>query len=99
MSQYRVCIRSVFEKIIGPYEVCIFVNIGPYEKMAALPSSRIIKRSHKKKFDEFLEHGPKFLILQSVSCWDPSRRLQNSGSRPKTMKIGKTPNSAAPGAI
>ena len=36
MSQYRVCIRSVFEKIIGPYEVCIFVNIGPYKKMAAL---------------------------------------------------------------
>ena len=36
MSQYWVCIRSVFEKIIGPYEVCIFVNIGPYEKMAAL---------------------------------------------------------------
>ena len=36
MSQNRVCIRSVFEKKIGPYEVCIFVNIGPYEKSAAL---------------------------------------------------------------
>ena len=28
--------RSVFTKIIGPYEVCIFVNIGPFEKMGAL---------------------------------------------------------------
>lgn len=27
-------------------------------------------------FDEFVEHGPKFLILQTVSCLDPSRRLQ-----------------------
>ena len=36
MSKNRVCIRSVFEKIIGPYEVCIFVNIGPFEKTGAL---------------------------------------------------------------
>ena len=32
----RAKIRSVFEKIIGPYEVCIFVNIGPVEKTGAL---------------------------------------------------------------
>ena len=31
-----VCIRSVFKKKIGPYKVCIFVNMGPYEKSAAL---------------------------------------------------------------
>ena len=36
MSQNRVCIRSVFEKKMGPYEVCIFVNTGPFEETAAL---------------------------------------------------------------
>ena len=39
MSQNRVCIRSVFKKKIGPYKVCIFVNMGPYEKSAALTIS------------------------------------------------------------
>ena len=51
MSQYRVCIRSVFEKIIGPYEVCIFVNTGPYEKMAALPPPVSGKKNEKTKND------------------------------------------------
>ena len=32
MSQYGVCIRSVFEQNIGPYEVCIFVKMGPFGK-------------------------------------------------------------------
>ena len=36
MTQNGVCIRSVFEQKIGPYKVCIFVNMGPYEKLAAL---------------------------------------------------------------
>ena len=36
MSQNRVCIRSVFEKKMGPYEVCIFVNTGPFEETGAL---------------------------------------------------------------
>ena len=39
MSQNRVCIRSVFEKKMGPYEVCIFVNTGPFEETAALHKS------------------------------------------------------------
>ena len=38
MSQNRVCIRSVFEKKMGPYEVCIFVNTGPFKETAALVS-------------------------------------------------------------
>ena len=29
-------IRSVFEQKIGPYKVCIFVNTGPFGKVAAL---------------------------------------------------------------
>ena len=37
MSQNGVCIRSVFEQKIGPYKVCILVNMGPYGKVAALP--------------------------------------------------------------
>ena len=41
MSQNGVCIRSVFEQKIGPYKVCIFVNMGPYEKLAALDSHYI----------------------------------------------------------
>ena len=36
MSLNGVCIRSVFEQKIGPYKVCIFVNMGPYGKVAAL---------------------------------------------------------------
>ena len=32
MRQYGVCIRSVFEQKIGPYKVCIFVNMGPFWK-------------------------------------------------------------------
>ena len=40
MSQNGVCIRSVFEQKIGPYKVCIFVNMGPYEKLAALQMYR-----------------------------------------------------------
>ena len=28
MSLNGVCIRSVFEQKIGPYKVCIFVNVG-----------------------------------------------------------------------
>ena len=36
MSQNRVFIRSVFEQKIGPYKVCIFVNMGPFGKAAAL---------------------------------------------------------------
>ena len=42
MSQNRVCIRSVFEKKIGPYEVCIFVNIGPFEKTGALNMALVL---------------------------------------------------------
>jgi len=57
MSQYRVCIRSVFEKIIGPYEVCIFVNIGPYEKMAALVEGGTASAV-------FLNLGTAFLLLE-----------------------------------
>ena len=34
MSLNGVCIRS--EQKIGPYKVCIFVNMGPYGKVAAL---------------------------------------------------------------
>ena len=40
MSQNGVCIRSVFKQKIGPYKVCIFVNMGPYEKLAALAYAR-----------------------------------------------------------
>ena len=36
MCLNEVCIRSVFEQKIGPYKVCIFVNMGPFEKLAAL---------------------------------------------------------------
>ena len=36
MSLNGVCIRSVFEQKIGPYKVCIFVNMGPSGKVAAL---------------------------------------------------------------
>ena len=35
MSQYGVY-RSEFEQNIGPYEVCIFVNMGPFGKLTAL---------------------------------------------------------------
>ena len=38
LSQNWVCIWSVFEKIIGSYEVCISVNIGPFEETGALTS-------------------------------------------------------------
>ena len=41
----------------------------------SLPAG-LLRESVKIFFDEFVEHGPKFLILQSVSCLDPSRRLQ-----------------------
>ena len=54
------------------------------------PSSSIIKRSHQNCFDEFVEHGTKFLILQSVSCLDPSRWLQMApGAAQKSWKLGK----------
>ena len=43
MSQNGVCIRSVIEQKIGPYKVCIFVNIGPFEKLAALILVRGVK--------------------------------------------------------
>ena len=36
MTQNGVCIRSVFEQKIGPYKVCILVNMGPLERLAAL---------------------------------------------------------------
>ena len=36
MSLNGVCIRSIFEQKIGPYKVCIFVNVGPCGKVAAL---------------------------------------------------------------
>ena len=36
MSLKGVCIRSVFGQKIGPYKVCIFVNMGPSGKVAAL---------------------------------------------------------------
>ena len=56
MSQNRVCIRSVFEKNMGPYEVCIFVNIGPFEKTAALSLFFVMKSTfsmEKLKLDSF----------------------------------------------
>ena len=37
MTQNWVCFRSVFEQKLGPYKVCIFVNMGPFGKVAALP--------------------------------------------------------------
>ena len=58
MSQYRVCIRSVFEKIIGPYEVCIFVNIGPYEKMAALHYVFVGSKTYTIENANFFPHAP-----------------------------------------
>ena len=70
-------------------------NIGEpsamlYSTLFWEPSSRIIKRNLQKIFDEFVEHGPKFLILQSVSCVDPSRRLQMApGAAQKPWKLGK----------
>ena len=42
MSLNGVCIRSVFEQKIGPYKVCIFVNVGPFGKVAALGMMRLI---------------------------------------------------------
>ena len=42
MSLNGVCIRSVFEQKIGPYKVCIFVNMGPSGKVAALCFHTII---------------------------------------------------------
>ena len=36
MTQNEFCIRSVFEQKIGPYKVCILVNMGPFGKVAAL---------------------------------------------------------------
>ena len=42
MSQNRVCIRSGFEKKKkGPYEICIFVNTGPFEETATLHLEKI----------------------------------------------------------
>ena len=50
LSQNRVCIRSVFTKIIGPYEVCIFVNIGPFEETGAVTQVFFKLVQGQKKF-------------------------------------------------
>ena len=41
MSLTGVCIRSVFEQKIGPYKVCILVNMGPLERLAALATHQL----------------------------------------------------------
>ena len=72
MTQNGVCIRSVFEQKIGPYKVCILVNMGPFERLAALlmlfPVDRLnggaynVDASANRFFD---------LSTRSMSKWPP----------------------------
>ena len=47
MSQDWVCIRSVFKPKICPYKVCIFFNMGPSGKVAALHCFLVISKTGK----------------------------------------------------
>ena len=83
----QVCNRSVYEKI-GPYEVCIFVNIGPFEETGALHTvSHEFLQCFEDHVTIFAEIDFFRIARTRPWSWITMRRFQSIPHLPQAIRI------------